>query len=89
MAAFVTMVYPIQIRAARILLNLSQNDLAKLASLSVVTIKRVEAAGTDFRGRAKTIVQIQRALEAAGAVFIDESQTEGPGVRLRHPIGEK
>ena len=42
------MIYPIQIRAARSLLGLSQDELARRANLSVVTIKRLEAAGTEI-----------------------------------------
>ena len=80
------MVYPIQIRAARMLLGLSQQELAKLASLSVVTVKRVEAAGRKFRGTAETSARMRRALDAAGVVFIDEDSTSGPGVRLKYPV---
>ena len=56
-------IYPIQIRAARSLLGLSQDELARRANLSVVTIKRLEAAGTEIRGSAQTTARIQKALE--------------------------
>jgi transcriptional regulator with XRE-family HTH domain len=81
------MIYPVQIRAARGLLGLSQDDLAQRASIGVVTVKRIEAAGTEIRGTAQTMARIQRALESAGIIFIDQDETNGPGVRLRTPIG--
>ena len=30
--------------------------------------------------------RIQRALEAAGVIFIDQDGDQGPGVRLRKPV---
>jgi transcriptional regulator with XRE-family HTH domain len=76
-------IYPIQIRAARSLLGLSQDELARRANLSVVTIKRLEAAGTEIRGSAQTTARLQKALESSGIVFIDQDREQGPGVRLR------
>jgi transcriptional regulator with XRE-family HTH domain len=80
------LIYPIQIRAARGLLGMSQEELAARAELGVVTIKRLEAAGEEIRGSAKTTARIQRALEAAGIIFIDQDGANGPGVRLRNPL---
>ena len=80
------MIFPIQVRAARGLLGLSQDDLARKASIGVVTLKRLEAAGTEIRGSAQTIARIQQALEKAGIVFIDQDGHTGPGVRLRQPL---
>ena len=80
------MIYPIQIRAARGLLGLSQEELARLASIGVVTVKRLEAAGTEIRGSAQTMARIQQALERAGIIFIDQDGHTGPGVRLRQPL---
>ena len=54
--------------------------------VGVVTIKRLEAAGTEIRGSAQTIARIQRALEAAGIIFIDQDGSNGPGVRLKKPL---
>ncbi len=39
-----------------------------------------------LRGNVQTISSIQRALEAAGVIFIDENETHGPGVQLRKPL---
>ena len=72
-----------QIRAARALLNMGQTDLARIASVHVATIRRLEAA-TEVRGAAETIWKIQKALEAAGIEFISEEAGRGPGVRLKH-----
>jgi transcriptional regulator with XRE-family HTH domain len=80
------MIFPVQIRAARNLLGLSQEDLAKRASIAVVTLKRLEAARTEIRGSAQTMARIQQALESAGIIFIDQDAQAGPGVRLRRPI---
>ena len=71
-----------QVRAARALLNVSQVDLARLASVHVATIRRLEAA-TEIRGAAETRWKIQIALEAAGIEFIPAEGGKGPGVRLK------
>jgi hypothetical protein len=65
------------------LLALSQAELAKMASLSVASVKRLEAA-SGLRGAAETVWKIQKALEAAGIEFIPEDAGRGPGVRLKH-----
>ena len=70
-----------QIRAARALLNISQADLAKIASVHVATIRRLEAA-TEVRGAAETVWKIQQSLEAAGIEFIPDEAGRGPGVRF-------
>jgi DNA-binding transcriptional regulator YiaG len=71
-----------QIRAARGILRWSAEVLAKRAAVGVQTIKRMEAVDDIPPGRAKTLGDIQRALEAAGIEFIPENGG-GPGVRLR------
>lgn len=77
-----------QIRASRALLDISQSELAKLASVSATTIKRLEAA-SQIRGAAETLWKLQTALEKAGVVFIPADQTGGPGVRLREATSGK
>ena len=71
-----------QIRAARALLDIKQGDLARLAGVSLLTVKRFEKASDAIAGRPKTIEAIQRALEGRGIEFIEENGG-GPGVRLR------
>jgi transcriptional regulator with XRE-family HTH domain len=80
------MIFPVQISAARVLLDLSQLELANLASVSVGTVKRIEAERDQLAGTMRTLSKIQRALEAAGIIFIEQNDTEGPGVRLRNPF---
>ena len=71
-----------QIRASRALLDISQSELSKLASVSATTIKRLEAS-PQIRGAAETVWKIQTALEKAGVEFIAEDDHKGPGVRLK------
>ena len=80
------MIFPVQISAARVLLGLSQLELAHLASVSIGTIKRIEAERDQLAGTMRTIAKIQRALEGAGIVFIEQNGAQGPGVRLREPL---
>src|SRR5215813_6549637 len=80
------MITPSQCRAARALLNWSQQDLAEHAQVGVVTIHQLEA-GTSQPRRA-TLDVIRRAFERAGVVFIDENGG-GPGVRLRQRSTQK
>jgi transcriptional regulator with XRE-family HTH domain len=77
-----SMIDAAQIRAARGLLNLSQTEVAKIASVHVATIRRLEAS-TGVRGAADTLWKIQRALEAGGVEFIAEDAGKGVGVRLK------
>ena len=74
-----------QIRAARAILGLSQPEVAKMAGLSTMTIKRAEGAGKPSAS-SEARETIGRALESAGVVFVEENG-EGPGVRLRKPSG--
>ena len=80
------MIFPVQIRAARVLVGLSQQDLAGQAGVSLGTVKRVEAAREELAGTAQTIARIQVALETAGIIFIDQDENNGPGVRLRRRL---
>jgi hypothetical protein len=71
-----------QIRAARAILRWSGGTLAEKAGVGIQTIKRMEAVDGVPPGRAATVSDVQRALEAAGIEFIDDNGG-GPGVRLR------
>ena len=70
-----------QIRGARAILRLSQADLAKAASVSLETIKRLEAMEGELKVLLDTLTRIKEALEKAGVEFIPENGG-GPGVRL-------
>jgi predicted transcriptional regulator len=80
------MITPEQCRAARALLDWSQQELADKAAVGIVTVRQLEAAVHE--PRRSTLNVIRRALEAAGVEFIDENGG-GPGVRLRKPVGRK
>jgi transcriptional regulator with XRE-family HTH domain len=82
------MIFAQQIRAARALLDLSQRELADLASVGIATVKRIEASA-EIRGAADTYWKIQAALERAGVEFIPGDETKGPGVRLKHTSTER
>ena len=74
-----------QIRAARALTGLGQQELADRARVGVATIRRIEAAADEITGSARSMARIEHALAAAGVIFIDQDETAGPGVRLRRP----
>jgi transcriptional regulator with XRE-family HTH domain len=74
------MVTPAQCRAARGLLDWSQQDLAVDAGIGIVTVRQVEAGVTE--PRRATLVVLRQAFERAGVEFIEENGG-GPGVRLR------
>lgn len=80
------MIRPLQIRAARGLLGISQADLAKRAGIGLATLQRLEANVGEPRGSAKTIWKLQQVLEEAGIAFLDQDGSQGPGVRLRDPL---
>jgi len=71
---------PAQCRAARGLLNLNQDKLAELASVSSVTVRNFENEKSS--PQRATLEVMRRALESAGVIFVEENG-EGPGVRLR------
>jgi predicted transcriptional regulator len=77
------MINSAQIRAARAMLGWKQTDLAKAASISEMSVKKIEAGSVD--PRVSTINSIQAAFEAGGVVFLDAGQSRegGPGVRLK------
>lgn len=74
------MIAPEQCRAARGLLEWSQQELAERARVGVVTVHQLESGVS--QPRQATLDVIKRAFEAAGVEFIDENGG-GPGVRLR------
>lgn len=67
------MVDPMQIRAARALLNWSQEQLARRSGVAVRTIGALER---DSTVETATVAAVVRALEAAGIEFLS-----GPGRR--------
>jgi transcriptional regulator with XRE-family HTH domain len=74
-----------QISAARTLLGIGQDSLAKAARISVATLRRMEASEGAVSGMPNNIDAVQRTLEAAGIIFLADGQSidGGPGVRLK------
>jgi predicted transcriptional regulator len=77
------LITPAQIRAARALLRLEQDELARRANVSVMTVRRLEAPDGLSKVALSTVDEVQRALEAAGAEFIER------GVRRRQRTPEE
>ncbi|WP_310206413.1 transcriptional regulator [Ancylobacter sp. 3268] len=71
-----------QIAAGRVLAGLGQAQLAEAASISVPTLRRMEASAGPAAGLTNNVAAVKRALEEAGVIFVAENG-EGPGVRLR------
>ncbi len=69
------------------MLGCSQSELAKASGLALSTIKRMESSEGSIRGTAENVWKVQRALEDAGIIFIDDNGG-GPGVRLKKRIRE-
>jgi transcriptional regulator with XRE-family HTH domain len=80
------MIFPFQIRAARVMAGLSQQELATRSGVGLATLKRIEAGGTKLTGTVRIVTRLKRTLEEAGVVFIEQDRTSGPGVRLRNPL---
>ena len=70
-----------QCRAARALLGWTQNELAKRASISAVSIRAFEKGG-DMRESNRKLLRLT--FEREGVTIIDQNGG-GPGVRLRDP----
>ncbi len=72
-----------QMRAARTLLRMTQEELAEKSGVSAPTVKLIEQGKASPKN--KTLVALQAALEDAGIVFLadGEMQPGGAGVRLR------
>ncbi len=81
------MILPAQLRAARALLGWSREDLAEQSGIGAGTIKDFEIEKSD--PKQGTVHKWRRALEAAGVEFTDETESAGPGVRLKKHAGKK
>jgi transcriptional regulator with XRE-family HTH domain len=61
-----------QIKAARALLRMEQDELARLSGVSVTTIRRLEAASGERLVAEATTGTVRKALEEAGVEFIHQ-----------------
>ena len=76
-----TLVTGNQLKAARALAGVDQQQVADSARVNVNTIRNMEARGAKLiTSSAVTVHRVQLALEALGIEFLDHAQ---PGVRLR------
>ena len=71
------------ISAARALVGVSQEDLAKASGIPPATMTQMEAEGSAMITSESHADAIRRALEDFGAVFIAEGGGFGAGVRLK------
>jgi transcriptional regulator with XRE-family HTH domain len=71
-----------QLRAARQLIRLTADDLAKISGVGVATIRRFELMTGVPSGNARTVEALQKTLEKLGIEFIGTSD-DRPGVRLK------
>jgi transcriptional regulator with XRE-family HTH domain len=70
-----------QIKAARALAGVEQQELADAAKVHVNTIRKMEAKGRDeITSAADVLRRVQLALEKFGVEFINGDQ---PGIRLK------
>ncbi len=77
-----------QLKAARALLGIGQQTLARLAGVSLPTIQRMEASDGNVRGVVETLTKVIDALHRAGIELIGDgarSDFGGRGVRFRTP----
>jgi transcriptional regulator with XRE-family HTH domain len=71
-----------QVKAARALLDWSQDDLADKSGLPARAIARFERGGGESDDLSGARDRIVNALRAAGVIFVEENGG-GPGVRLK------
>ncbi len=72
-----------QCRAARALLCWTQNELARRARISAVTVRTFERGQGSIKGSTARLLRL--CFEAAGVLFIDSGSGGGPGARLARP----
>lgn len=82
MSMVISMITSRQIRAARALLNWSQQRLADSAIVSVNALARLERGEVD--PRMSTLMAVHKALTDAGIEFLP-ADVKGEGVRLTDP----
>jgi predicted transcriptional regulator len=69
-----------QLRAARALIDITQEDLADAARVSIGTVRRMESFSGRIEARVASVDKVRRALEKAGIEFLNH---ERQGVRLK------
>jgi transcriptional regulator with XRE-family HTH domain len=83
------MIIGTQILVARILLGLTQKELAKLCKISLTTMGRTETDRTGSYGKAETMKLIQTILENKGATFKNSDGEIGVSVKEKYVSNRK
>src|SRR5438105_3232876 len=73
-------IIPAQIRAARALLDWSQEELANAAGVALTSVRDLEAEKR--AADSGTASSVRKALENGGVEFVSGTSASGPGVRL-------
>src|SRR5262245_51579986 len=81
------MLTPLQLRAARALVDWSREDLAQKSDISPQAVREFELGSSD--PKLGTVQKWRRALEAAGVRLVDADQHGGSGVRFIDNAAEK
>lgn len=71
-----------QIRAARALLRLSSTELANIAGLAPITLRKLESETIVSNPRKETLLRLKTTLESRGIEFLGTPEKD-PGVRLK------
>ena len=75
------MISILQLKAARVMLNLSAKDLAEMSGVGVATIRRYEMQDGIPSGNAQNLFKLKTVLEDQGIEFVGDPLTN-PGVFL-------
>ena len=78
----VTLPFAALIKPARVALGLRLEQVAAEAGIHPRTVGRVETLGRSAEATAASVA-VHKALEALGVEFLPDSETRGPGFRLR------
>ncbi len=79
-----------QIRAARALLEWSQEHLAEISGVPLTTIHQLEPGDWSQKADQHVMNRLQSVLEEHGVEFIPANENGGPGVRLKgHGAGSE
>lgn len=75
--------YSGQIRAARALLGMSQDDLAKASKVGLATLQRIEQTQGLIQANFSTVLKIQEALTSRGIEFSEDESFIGVRVATK------
>ena len=78
-------VFSEQLRAARALIRMSQDELVDRSGVSIATVRRLEGKDGPLPARSDSGNRMIEVLVDAGVKFIGASEKAGLGVRLESP----